>query len=205
MVEFYKIGLQLYLAEGPEFVRRISGLGKEVFLDLKLHDIPNTVASAVASIGSLQVRMLTVHASGGSAMLQAAVQAAKGLQPRPLIIGVTVLTSLGDDELNEVGVGTSAADQVLRLSQVAVRAGCDGLVVSPQEVAAVRQAVGAKTVLITPGVRPSGKESNDQRRTATPAEALKAGSDYLVVGRPITSAADPAAAAQSILQELRQA
>jgi orotidine-5'-phosphate decarboxylase len=203
-IHFYKIGLQLFIAEGPALVQEISRLGKQVFLDLKLHDIPNTVAAAVASIGSLNVRMLTVHAAGGVAMLQAATEAAASLPSKPLVLAVTVLTSLSDQDLADGGIGSSTQDHAVRLAQIAKRAGCGGVVASPQEIRALRQAIGTEMTIVTPGVRPHGAAAGDQRRIATPEAAIEAGADYVVVGRPITAAPDPANAARAILASLSQ-
>ncbi len=203
-VHFYKVGLQLFIAEGPALVREISRLGKQVFLDLKLHDIPNTVAAAVASIGSLDIRMLTVHAAGGAAMLRAATDAASVLPSKPLVLAVTVLTSLSSQDLTDTGVEGSTQDHAVRLARIAKAAGCGGVVASPHEITALRRAIGPEMKIVTPGVRPAGAEADDQRRIATPQEALEAGADYVVVGRPITAAPDPAAAARAILEGIAQ-
>jgi orotidine-5'-phosphate decarboxylase len=203
-VHFYKIGLQLFISEGPALVQEISSLGKHVFLDLKLHDIPNTVAAAVASIGSLNVRMLTVHAAGGVDMLQAATEAAASLPSKPLVLAVTVLTSLSDQDLADGGIGGATQDHAVRMAQIAKRAGCGGVVASPQEIRALRQAIGTEMTIVTPGVRPRGAETDDQRRIATPEAALEAGANYVVVGRPITAARDPSAATRAILEEMAQ-
>jgi len=198
----YKVGLQLFTAEGPQLVKDIVSSGKKVFLDLKLHDIPNTVAGAVKSITGLGCSFLTVHTSGGSKMLKAAVDAAA---PNPLmILGVTVLTSLDDSDLAEVGQ-PAAREQVLRLARLALRAGCGGIVASPQEVSELRGALGETMRIVAPGIRPSGSASDDQARTATPADAIRSGADYLVVGRPITQHAEPVAATRAMLREIESA
>ncbi len=194
-VSTVKIGLELYLRYGPEAVASVRGASNvAVFLDLKLNDIPATVAGAARSVGRLRPELLTVHAVGGMAAVRAAVEAA----PDTKIVAVTVLTSLGDADLERLGVAGPVGDAVRRLAALAVEAGARGLVCSPREVAAVRTEVGPDITLITPGVRPAGSEANDQARIATPEEALRAGADLLVIGRPITGAADPGAAAAAI-------
>ncbi|MDP3154969.1 MAG: orotidine-5'-phosphate decarboxylase [Archangium sp.] len=202
-----KVGLSLFVEHGPRAVEEFLRRGARVFLDLKLHDIPNTVELAAARAGALGVAYLTVHASGGAAMVKAAVEgaangAAKAGHPAPVILAVTVLTSMDDAALAETGVPASARDQAQALAQLAVRAGATGLVCSAREVAAVRALVGPKVVLCTPGIRPAGSAANDQARTETPRSAIDAGSDLLVIGRPITSAADMTAAAKAIEAEL---
>jgi len=190
-----KVGLELFAHEGPAAVEKVRAAGDiDVFLDLKLHDIPNTVAGAARAIAHLAPRYLTVHASGGPAMIAAAAHAL----PDTLIAAVTVLTSLSADELAQLGVDGSPQDVVRRWARIAVDAGARALVCSPQEVALVRDAVGPDVVLITPGVRPAGADVNDQARVATPEQALSDGADLLVVGRPITGADDPAAAAEEL-------
>lgn len=201
-VGYFKVGLQLFTAEGPGLVRDLVSSGRRVFLDLKLHDIPNTVASAVKSAAELRVDMLTVHASGGSKMLRAATEAAASAAHKPLVLAVTVLTSMADEDVQEVGVSGRAADQVVRLANLAKISGCGGIVASPQEVARLRQALGAGFSIVTPGIRPIGAEAADQARIATPAEAIRAGASHLVVGRPITAAADPKSAAEAILRDI---
>lgn len=196
---FYKVGLQLFTAEGPAFVAELARSGRKVFLDLKLHDIPNTVAHAVQSVKGLGVSLLTVHASGGAAMIKAAVEAA-GSQLG--ILAVTVLTSLNDQQLREIGVAGRTTDQVLRLASLAQATGCRGVVASPQEVSQLRQALGNGLAIVSPGIRPSGADKNDQQRIATPREAIRAGASHLVVGRPITDANDPAHAVEAILAEM---
>ena len=198
----YKVGKQLFTAEGPQIVRELIASGRQVFLDLKFHDIPNTVASAVAQAASLKVSMLTVHASGGSRMLRAAVEAASRAEIPPLILGVTVLTSMEDSDLPGIGVRGTVMDQALRLATLAVANGCDGIVSSAHEVRAIRSELGDDFAIVTPGVRPAGSAKGDQARVVTPAEAISAGATHIVVGRPITAAPDPATAAKEILQQM---
>jgi orotidine-5'-phosphate decarboxylase len=251
----YKVGKQLFTAEGPQVVRDLVASGRDVFLDLKYHDIPNTVSRAVRQAALLGVRMLTVHASGGLRMLRAAVEAAGGegaLKPlsreeqgsvghgfsrvaqdsrveqgfspadsggkskgalapevhspfRPLILAVTVLTSLNDEDLQEIGFSGRVVDQALRLADLARTAGCDGVVTSAREVREIRRELGAGFTIVTPGIRPVGTAQQDQERSATPTEAITAGASHIVVGRPITAASDPAAAARRILDEISAA
>ena len=201
-VSFYKVGKQLFTAAGPALVRDLVGSGRKVFLDLKFHDIPNTVASAVRAASELGVTMLTVHASGGSKMLKAAAEAAAAAKRAPLVLAVTVLTSMDDADMNEVGVPGKAEEQVLRLASLAQKAGCGGVIASAQEAKAIRQKLGPGFAIVTQGVRPAGASKDDQSRVATPAEAIGAGADYIGVGRPITRAKDPAAAARAILEEI---
>ena len=198
-----KVGLELFSAEGGQAVRRIAAHGP-VFLDLKLHDIPTTVAGAVRSIAPLRPAFLTIHAAGGGARVAAAREAAEkaGGEGRMRILAVTVLTSLDAAALAETGVAGGPVQQVLRLARLAVAAGADGLVCSPREVAPLRDALGGGPVLVVPGVRPAGSAADDQARTATPEEMAAAGADYVVVGRPITRAPDPAAAAAAIARAL---
>ena len=198
----YKVGLQLFTAEGPGIVRDLVSSGRRVFLDLKLHDIPTTVALAVKSASDLRVDMLTIHASGGSAMLRAATEAAAG---RLNLLAVTVLTSLNDEDVQEIGVSGSLSDQVLRMAALAQSAGCQGIVTSPRESLMVRKAMGEGFAIVTPGIRPAGADTNDQQRIATPAQAISNGVSHIVVGRPITHAADPTKAAQAIISEMEQA
>jgi len=198
----YKVGLQLFTAEGPELVRELVGSGRKVFLDLKLHDIPNTVSHAVKSAVGLGVHMLTVHAGGGTDVLRAAVDAAGS---RLAILAVTVLTSLNDDDIHETGIPASVSDQVLRLASLAQKIGCAGVVTSPCETASVRKALGESLLIVNPGVRPAGAGKDDQERTATPAEAIRAGASHIVVGRPITRVQDPARAAREIVLEMERA
>ena len=200
-VSTVKIGLELYLRYGPEVVASIRGAsGVRIFLDLKLHDIPATVASAVRAVARLRPQLITVHAAGGPAMIRAAVEAAPGTP----IAAVTALTSLNGEDLDRIGVPGGIADWVLRLAVMAVEAGASGLVCSPREVAAVRDEVGPGITLITPGVRPAGADRHDQARVATPEEALRSGADLLVIGRAITGAPDPGAAAAAIAASLRR-
>lgn len=198
-VSIYKIGLQLYTAAGPAIVQAVAATGAKIFLDLKLHDIPNTVAKAVTAAGDLGVEMLTVHLAGGSPMLKAAVEAKP---PHLLLLGVTVLTSATQETLEETGVGSKIRDQVLRLADLGKKSEIGGLVTSPHEVGLLRERCGEEIALITPGVRPGWAAPDDQKRFTTPAEALKAGADYLVVGRPITAAEDPRAAVDRLLAEM---
>jgi orotidine-5'-phosphate decarboxylase len=191
----FKIGFQLYTAAGPEIVRAVREREGRIFLDLKLHDIPNTVARAVESASSLGVEMLTLHLQGGRAMLEAAVHAGP---PEMLLLGVSVLTSMDEMSLRETGVSSSVEDQVLRLARLGVESGIGGIVASPLEVVALRKTFGTKIKIVTPGVRPAGVAPNDQRRTLTTAEAIRAGADFLVIGRPITRASDPRAALERI-------
>ena len=199
----YKVGKQLFTAEGPAIVRDLVASGRRVFLDLKFHDIPNTVAAAVAEAAKLKVSMLTVHASGGSRMLKAATEAAAASSAaKPLVLGVTVLTSFRDADVQEVGFSGRVVDNVLRLAQLARASGCGGIVTSAKEVAEVRRELGAGFAIVTPGVRPAGSEVGDQARVVTPAQAIAAGATHIVVGRPITAAPDPAAATRAIIEEM---
>ena len=199
-VRFYKIGLQLYTRYGPPIVERIKATGAKVFLDLKFHDIPNTVNHAVASACELGVDLMTIHLSGGGKMIEAAV---KGLgQSNSLILGVTVLTSSNRETLREVAVESEVADQVLRLAKLGVENGLRGVVASPLEIGLLRESLGKSLVIVTPGVRPAWSEANDQQRTMTPGEAVRAGADYLVIGRPITAHADPVDAVKKIAEEM---
>ena len=199
-VGMFKVGSQLFTAAGPELVREIVARGEKVFLDLKFHDIPNTVAGAVASASRLGVAFVDVHGLGGRAMMEAGVGALPAMGTR--LLAITVLTSHDEESLGEIGVNGSMADSVRRLAQLAKEAGTDGVVASPHEVALVREACGAGFLIVTPGIRPAGSAKGDQARAATPAAALSAGADYIVVGRPITEAADPAAAADAIVREM---
>ncbi len=198
----YKVGLQLFTAEGPRVVRDLVASGRRVFLDLKYHDIPNTVSAAVRAAAGLGVSMVTVHASGGSKMLRAASEAARGANPALVVLAVTVLTSMDDEDLEKVGVQTRMADQVLRLTSLALAQGCRGVVTSPLEASLLRSELGKDFAIVTPGVRPAGSQAGDQARFATPAEAIAAGATHIVVGRPITAAADRAAAATAILDQM---
>jgi orotidine-5'-phosphate decarboxylase len=200
-VSTVKVGLELYLRYGPEVVATVRGASRvSVFLDLKLHDIPATVAGAARAVARLRPDVLTVHAVGGADVVRAAVEAAPGT----MVAAVTVLTSLGDDDLGRIGLSGPVSDAVRRLAVLSVEAGAKGLVCSPREVAAVRSEVGDDVTLITPGVRPAGSGADDQARVATPEEALLAGADLLVIGRPITRASDPGAAAAAIAASLRR-
>jgi len=225
LVGMFKIGSQLFTAAGPAAVKEISALGPGIFLDLKFHDIPNTVAGAVLSSAAMTgVQLVNVHALGGSAMLHAAAQAISAGVPmgadRPRLLAVTVLTSMDQKAIREVGIGGPAKTRVVKLTKLAKAAGVDGVVASVQEARAIRKACGRDFLIVTPGVRPAIKsdstangatkskiaaKSDDQARTATPTEAIKAGADFLVVGRPITAAPDPRAAAQSIVDEIAAA
>ena len=207
VVGAFKIGSELFTSAGPEIVRRIRATGAAVFLDLKFHDIPNTVAKAVAAATRLDVQMLTVHTSGGLEMMRAAEQSAQqtALQSgrnAPLILGVTVLTSLDSNGLSELGLEGNVARQVERLAELAVEAGLRGLVCSPLETAALRQSLPAKMQLVTPGIRTGDEKGDDQKRTLSPREAIKAGANWLVIGRPIYAAENPRAAAEKILASL---
>jgi orotidine-5'-phosphate decarboxylase len=205
----FKVGSELFTLAGPEIVRRIRAQGASVFLDLKFHDIPNTVAKAVAAAVQLDVQMLTVHTSGGSEMLRAALEAGRKAaealgQPAPLLLGVTVLTSLDSDELSEIGFQANAARQVERLANLAVKAGLGGLVCSPLEVVGLRQILPSHLKLVTPGIRGPGDAGGDQKRTLSANEALTAGADWLVIGRPIYGAPNPRATAEAILASLER-
>jgi orotidine-5'-phosphate decarboxylase len=197
-----KVGKELFVAAGPSVVLGLHERGFEVFLDLKFHDIPNTVAGACRSAARLGVWMLNVHASGGEAMMRAAREALAGVQRPPLLIGVTILTSLADADLAKVGFRGSAEENVIRLARLARASGLDGVVCSAREAPALRKATGADFTLVTPGIRLPGAGVQDQSRTVAPAEAVKLGANYLVVGRPITQSADPAAALESIRNSL---
>ncbi|MEY2482089.1 MAG: orotidine-5-phosphate decarboxylase [Verrucomicrobiota bacterium] len=198
-VSIYKIGLQLYTVAGPAIVQAVAATGAKIFLDLKLHDIPNTVAKAVTAAGELGVHMLTVHLSGGSAMLRAAVEAKP---PALSLLGVTVLTSASQETLAEIGIVSELPAQVVRLAELGQKCGVDGLITSPQEVRVLRERLGQEMTLVTPGVRPAWAAADDQKRFTTPSEALKSGADYLVIGRPITAHADPPAAMKRLLEEI---
>ena len=199
----FKVGKQLFTAEGPQVVRDLVCSGRRVFLDLKYHDIPTTVAAAVGEAAKLGVSMLTVHAAGGEKMLRGAVEAASARRELSLL-AVTVLTSMDEHDLQEVGVSASLRDQVCRLGALAIRQGCAGVVASALEAPALRSELGRNFLIVTPGVRPAGSAKGDQARVVTPAEAIAAGSSHIVVGRPITGAPDPAKAARQIVEEMSQ-
>ena len=201
-LRWIKIGLQMFTAYGPDFVRQVADQGFDIFLDLKLHDIPNTVAKAVQSLAPLPIGMLTLHTCGGREMMEWAVKAQRQYKPDLQLLGVTVLTSMDDPALNATGVPGTAADQVERLARLAAEAGMTGLVCSPHEVVPLRAARPPAGKLGPPGGRPAGAATDEQKRVMTPADAAQAGSSYIVVGRPILRAADPAAAATAILRDL---
>jgi len=206
-VRIFKIGSELFTSCGPEIVQGVKKMGCEAFLDLKFHDIPNTVASSAASAVRLGVFMFNVHASGGGDMMKKAAQAAseeaKKLKiPAPKVIAVTVLTSMDENNLKKVGVGDNMEAQVLRLAKLAKESGLDGVVASPAEIKPIRAALGKDFIIVTPGVRPSWAAANDQKRFATPKVAINGGADYIVVGRPIIEASDPAEAAKKVLKEI---
>ncbi len=204
-VGWLKIGLEAFVAHGPDLVRELVGAGSRIFLDLKLHDIPATVGRAAANVARCGADMVTVHAGGGPEMVTAAVEGVRagGSGERPLVIAVTVLTSLDSAVMADLGFALSASETVLRWTEMASHCGADGIVASPREAGLVRQAGHRDLLIVTPGIRPSGHGSDDQRRIATPAEAVALGADLLVVGRPITRAASPAEAARRILAEIR--
>lgn len=197
----YKVGMQLYTAEGPQVVRDLVASGRRVFLDLKYHDIPNTVGAAVTEAEKLGVSMLTVHASGSTKMLRAAVDAAR-VRPDLMVLAVTVLTSMDGHDLETIGVRGSMEDSVVRYATLALQNGCQGIVTSAREASVVRAKLGNEFAIVTPGVRPAGSAVADQVRVVTPAEAIAAGASHIVVGRPITEAADPAAEARAILGQI---
>ncbi len=197
----YKVGMQLYTAEGPQVVRDLIASGRRVFLDLKYHDIPNTVGAAVAEAAKLDVSMLTVHAAGTGKMLRTAVDAAKA-RPGLMVLAVTVLTSLDSHDLENIGVRGTVEDSVVRLATIALANGCHGVVASAREASTLRAELGEMFAIVTPGVRPAGTSAGDQVRIVTPAEAIASGASHIVVGRPITEAADPAAEARAILGQM---
>jgi orotidine-5'-phosphate decarboxylase len=207
----FKVGLENFTAEGPVLPRFLVAIGEKVFLDLKLHDIPNTVRAAARQAAQLGVSVFNVHASGGRKMMAAALAGAQegsAGRPdgsRPLVLAVTVLTSLTGEDLAELGISGSTEEAVVRLALLARQAGLDGVVASPREVTALRRALGPGFVIVTPGIRPATAAADDQARIATPGSAIRAGADYLVVGRPITEAPDPAAAADAIVAEMEKA
>jgi orotidine-5'-phosphate decarboxylase len=204
----FKVGMELFTAEGPPLLRAVARLGKRVFLDLKYHDIPNTVAGAVRSASHHGAAMLTLHASGGGEMMAAAAaaareEAAKSGRPRPLLLGVTVLTSLKDSQLREIGCSVPVAGQVLRLAVLAKSAGLDGIVCSPHEIEIIKKEFGRELLVVTPGIRPAWAAAQDQKRIMTPAKAVAKGADYLVIGRPVTGAPSPQEAFEKIAAEIR--
>jgi len=199
----FKVGSQLFTAAGPQLVREIVARGEKVFLDLKYHDIPNTVANAVAEACHLGVSLVNVHALGGKAMMEAAVGALPAVGTR--LLAVTLLTSHDEESLGAMGVAGSLSDSVRRLARLAQEAGADGIVASPLEAALIRKACGPDFLIVTPGIRPAGARADDQARAATPAAAVRAGADYVVVGRPITQAPDPVAAATAVVREMESA
>lgn len=203
---WYKVGLELFAAEGPSALAALRAHGKQIFLDLKLHDIPHTVERAVAAAAQHGVELLTLHAAGGRAMLQAAARAAQALGPKaPKLIAVTTLTSLTQTDLTETGISRQLPDQTLAMAELALECGLDGLVAAVADVAQLRRRFGPTPLLITPGIRPMGSALGDQKRVATPAMATQAGANFLVVGRPILEAPDPRAAATAILAEMKSA
>jgi len=197
VVGMFKLGLQVFIANGPSIVREVVARGERVFLDLKIHDIPNTAKHAVAEAASLGSAMVTVHASGGSSMLRACAI------DSTLVLGVTVLTSLDDAELQRIGFAGTSLETAVRLAKLAQESGLRGIVASPHEVAAIREACGVGMRIVVPGIRPEGSEAGDQRRTMTPAAAIAAGADYIVVGRPVTDASDPRSAALALVDSIR--
>ncbi len=202
----FKIGKQLFTAEGPRAVEKLAGLGAGIFLDLKFHDIPNTVAGAVRAAAELPgVRLLNVHTLGGTEMMRAAVLAVARKKNRPKVLGVTLLTSMDEEAMAWVGILGPPAKRVVRLARLAKQAGLDGVVASPLEVTEIRRACGGEFLTVVPGIRPESTQMNDQSRTTTPGEAIRAGAGYLVVGRPITAAKDPRTAAKEILEEMSAA
>ena len=201
-VKWAKIGLEMFTACGPDCVREVADLGFNIFLDLKLHDIPNTVAKSVQSVSRLPIKMLTIHTAGGREMMEWSAKAQRDHAPGLLLLGVTVLTSMSAAGLNETGVSDAPEQQVLRLGRLAIDSGLHGLVCSPLEIAPLRATLPADVTLVTPGIRPAGSAAEDQTRIMTPGQAAQAGASFLVVGRPISKAPDPAAAARSILQEI---
>ncbi len=196
----FKIGLQAYVANGPSLVRELVGRGEKVFLDLKFHDIPNTAKSAVAEARLLGSSIVNVHATGGAEMMQAC----RGVMPagEALLLGVTILTSMGPAELEAVGLGSSPSESVIRLARLCQTCGLDGVVASPREIESIREACGERFVILTPGIRSAPDAADDQKRTMTPGEAIRAGADFIVVGRPITGADDPREAAMRIVEEM---
>jgi len=208
-VRVFKVGMGLFTAYGPDAVKMVHDKGAKVFLDLKFHDIPNTVAHAVRSAARLGVFMMNIHAMGGSEMMSAAssaaaeVAAAAGSGNRPILLGVTVLTSMDQASIGEIGVDRKIGEEVIALARLAKDAGLDGVVASPNETSLIRQNLGKDFVIVTPGIRPAGSEKGDQKRIMTPADAVKAGADYIVVGRPVIEAKDPVSTAKDIIKEMK--
>jgi orotidine-5'-phosphate decarboxylase len=204
----FKVGMELFTAEGPALIEEVAGLGKKAFLDLKYHDIPNTAAGAVRSAVRLGVHMLTLHASGGREMLRRAAEAARSEadsagRTKPILLGVTVLTSLKDEQLREVGCASPVSEQVLRLATLARESGVDGIVCSPHEIEIIKREIGPDFLVVTPGIRPAWAATQDQKRVMTPAEAVLKGADYMVIGRPVTGAPSPRDAFALIVKELK--
>lgn len=204
-LKWVKIGLQLFTLYGPSIVQEISDLGYNVFLDLKFHDIPNQVASAIRSLKGLPIGLLTLHTSGGEEMMHWACQAQKDIEHSLQLIGITVLTSMDENSLQSIGINASPSEQVLRLGELGIKSGLQGLVCSPLELSLLREKLGPNPILITPGIRPFKSDSNEQKRIMTPCDAVLAGASYIVVGRPIIKAADPAEALEEILNEMHNA
>jgi orotidine-5'-phosphate decarboxylase len=203
-ISFYKVGLETFTAAGPALVQELVAQGKKVFLDLKLHEIPNSVAGGARSAAALGASMVTVHASGGPEVLRAAAEVQRA-NPGLTVLAVTVLTSLSAADLQRIGIHSTPEEQVLRLAKLAKDQGCGGVVASPEEASKLRELLGPEMAIVTPGIRPTGSDVGDQQRIATPAAAIRAGASHLVVGRPITRAADPKNAAEQILQEIESA
>ena len=209
-VKFYKVGMELFYNAGPEAIFYLRGLDKQIFLDLKLHDIPNTVAQSVTALTRLGVNMISIHAAGGRAMLEAAAKAATEASAaygvsRPKLLAITVLTSIDDNEWHEVGGRLTVNEQVINFAKLAKSSGIDGVVASPLEAPVLRETCGDDFLIVTPGIRPLTAAANDQRRTAAPGEALRGGASHLVVGRPITAAANPGKAAEAIITDMEAA
>ncbi|MEW6206808.1 MAG: orotidine-5'-phosphate decarboxylase [Acidobacteriota bacterium] len=199
----FKVGLELYTACGPALVREIIESGGRVFLDLKFHDIPNTVAGAARSAARLGVSLFNLHTLGGAEMMRAAAGAISEINPRPALLGVTVLTSMNRTDLSEIGVVSEVEEEVLRLAALARDSGLDGVVASPREIRAIRERIPEPFIILTPGIRPMWSESGDQKRISTPAAAIRDGADFIVIGRAITSSADPRAAAERVLEAMQ--
>ncbi|MBN1571752.1 MAG: orotidine-5'-phosphate decarboxylase [Deltaproteobacteria bacterium] len=202
IISFFKVGLELFTSSGPGAVKMVTENGAKVFLDLKFHDIPNTVVGAVSSALNLSVSMLNVHAAGGEEMMRAAAKTAAESENRPKLLAVTVLTSIDEEGFRQIGFSGSIGDSVVNLAKSAKNSGLDGVVCSPNEIRPVREILGADFLIVTPGVRPTWSQKDDQRRVMTPAEALNAGADYIVIGRPITADKDPRRAAERIIEDV---